>query len=385
MRRVEAIDNFHLRGGSASPNTMAILAPLASIAVLAILILIHELGHFVAARSQGIYANRFSLGFGPVLWKYQGPQTEYALRAFPLGGFVGFPDDDPDSEIPPDDPNLLSNRPILDRTIVISAGVIANFLFAFLLLTVQAAAVGIPDSNILQPGISIPAIVEEADAPAVVAGLQKNDAIVAVNGITLGDEDTVVESFRDLVRESPEQPLQLTVQRKSETLEVTIVPRLEPETGIGKIGVALMPNRRAPQGFGEIFAVASDEYQRIFTLTFQGFGQLIGNFQESARQVTGPVGIVAVGARVASNNAASLLQFAALISINLGVINILPLPVLDGGQLAFLAYEAVRGEPLPSRIQENITRTGVLMLLMLAIVLVIRDTANITGLPPVDR
>ncbi|MEO0949171.1 MAG: RIP metalloprotease RseP [Cyanobacteria bacterium J06641_5] len=361
------------------------MAPLASIAVLAILILIHELGHFVAARSQGIYANRFSLGFGPVLWKYQGPQTEYALRAFPLGGFVGFPDDDPDSEIPPDDPNLLSNRPILDRTIVISAGVIANFLFAFLLLTVQAAAVGIPDSNILQPGISIPAIVEEADAPAVVAGLQKNDAIVAVNGITLGDEDTVVESFRDLVRESPEQPLQLTVQRKSETLEVTIVPRLEPETGIGKIGVALMPNRRAPQGFGEIFAVASDEYQRIFTLTFQGFGQLIGNFQESARQVTGPVGIVAVGARVASNNAASLLQFAALISINLGVINILPLPVLDGGQLAFLAYEAVRGEPLPSRIQENITRTGVLMLLMLAIVLVIRDTANITGLPPVDR
>lgn len=361
------------------------MAILASIAVLAILILVHELGHFIAARSQGIYANRFSLGFGPVLWKYQGPQTEYAIRAFPLGGFVGFPDDDPDSEIAPEDPNLLSNRPILDRLIVISAGVVANFLFAYLLLAVQAATVGIPDSNILQPGISIPAIVEDADAPAVVAGLQKNDAIVAVNGETLEEAGNVVESFRDLVQQSPGQPLQLTVQRSGETLNLTVVPRLDPEAGVGKIGVALMANRRAPQGLGEVLTVASDEYQRIFVLTFQGFGQLIGNFQESARQVTGPVGIVAVGARVASTNAASLLQFAALISINLGVINILPLPVLDGGQLAFLAYEAVRGEPVPSRIQENITRTGVLMLLMLAIVLVIRDTANITGLPPVDR
>ncbi|MEQ8960676.1 MAG: site-2 protease family protein, partial [Coleofasciculus sp. C2-GNP5-27] len=103
---------------------------LAAIAVLAVLIEVHELGHFMAARLQGIYANRFSLGFGPVLWKYQGPDTEYAIRAFPLGGFVGFPDDDPDSEIPPDDPNLLRNRPVLDRAIVISAGVIANLIFA---------------------------------------------------------------------------------------------------------------------------------------------------------------------------------------------------------------------------------------------------------------
>lgn len=361
------------------------MAILASIAVLAGLILVHELGHFTAARSQGIYANRFSLGFGPVLWKYQGPQTEYAIRAFPLGGFVGFPDDDPESEIAPDDPNLLGNRPILDRAIVISAGVVANFLFAYFLLTVQAATVGIPDSNIPQPGIAIPALIEDPSAPAVVAGLQKNDAIVAIDGLPLENSMGAVTEFRDRVRDSPDRPLQLSVERAGERLELTVTPRPDAETGIGKIGVALTRNRRLPETLGEILTVASDEYQRIFVLTFQGFGQLIGNFQESARQVTGPVGIVAVGAQVASNNAASLLQFAALISINLGVINILPLPVLDGGQLAFLAYEAVRGEPIPSRIQENITRTGVLVLLMLAIVLVIRDTANITGLPPTDR
>ena len=99
---------------------------LAVIGVLALLIFVHELGHFMAARLQGIHVNRFSIGFGPILWKFQGPQTEYALRAIPLGGFVGFPDEDPESAIPANDPDLLSNRPVLDRAIVISAGVIAN-------------------------------------------------------------------------------------------------------------------------------------------------------------------------------------------------------------------------------------------------------------------
>ncbi|MFM7471440.1 MAG: site-2 protease family protein, partial [Nodosilinea sp.] len=95
------------------------MSVIAAIAVIALLVAVHEAGHFLAARWQGIHVNRFALGFGPVLWKYQGRETEYSLRAIPLGGFVGFPDDDPDSSIPSDDPNLLKNRPILDRAIVI--------------------------------------------------------------------------------------------------------------------------------------------------------------------------------------------------------------------------------------------------------------------------
>ncbi|NEO27423.1 MAG: RIP metalloprotease RseP, partial [Kamptonema sp. SIO4C4] len=129
------------------------MSVLAAIAVLAVLIIVHELGHFTAARLQNIHVNRFSIGFGPILLKYQGAETEYALRAFPLGGFVGFPDDDPDSDIPPDDPNLLRNRPILDRAIVISAGVIANLIFAYFLLVSQIATVGIPDFQ-YQPGVA---------------------------------------------------------------------------------------------------------------------------------------------------------------------------------------------------------------------------------------
>ena len=120
------------------------MSVLAVVALLAVLIFVHELGHFLAARLQGIYANRFSIGFGPILWKYQGSQTEYALRALPLGGFVGFPDDDPDSKIPPNDPNLLRNRPVLDRAIVIRAGLIANLLFAYFVLFSPLAIVGFP-------------------------------------------------------------------------------------------------------------------------------------------------------------------------------------------------------------------------------------------------
>ncbi len=126
------------------------MSVLAAISVLALLIVVHELGHFIAARSQGIHVNRFSLGFGPILWKYQGPETEYALRAIPLGGFVGFPDDElEESGIPANDPNLLRNRPVLDRAIVISAGVIANLIFAYFLLVTQIGTVGIPEA--LQP------------------------------------------------------------------------------------------------------------------------------------------------------------------------------------------------------------------------------------------
>src|SRR5919202_2714177 len=148
---------------------------LAAIAVLAVLIVVHELGHFMAARLQGIYANRFSLGFGPILWKYQGPETEYAIRAFPLGGFVGFPDDDPDSDIPPNDPNLLRNRPVLDRAIVISAGVIANLIFAYLLLATQAGTVGI--AGFSKPGVLVPQVASQSSLVAQKAGIKPGDVI----------------------------------------------------------------------------------------------------------------------------------------------------------------------------------------------------------------
>ena len=357
---------------------MSIWAILAAITVLALLIVVHELGHFMAARLQGIYANRFSLGFGPVIWKYQGSQTEYAVRAFPLGGFVGFPDDDPDSDIPPNDPNLLRNRPILDRAIVISAGVIANLIFAYFLLATQAATVGIAAFS--QSGVLVPQVASESSLVAQKAGIKAGDVILAVDGKDLGAGLEARESLKNLIENSPKHSLNLKIQRGDETLSLEVTPE-QREDGKGKIGVQLAPNgevvRKRTHNLFEAFSSAADEYQRVVFLTIQGFGQLFSNFGETAKQVSGPVAIVAVGANIARSDAAALFQFAALISINLAIINILPLPALDGGQLAFLLIEGVRGKPLPTEVQQNVMQTGLVLLLGLGIFLIVRDTANL--------
>lgn len=126
-------------------------------AVLTAIIVVHESGHFLAASLQGIHVSKFAVGFGPILAKFNAKNVEYSIRAFPLGGFVGFPDNDPDSDIPVDDVNLLKNRPILDRIIVVSAGVIANVIFAIVIIFVQILAVGLPVQEIF-PGVNVPEV-----------------------------------------------------------------------------------------------------------------------------------------------------------------------------------------------------------------------------------
>ncbi len=354
------------------------MSVLAAIAVLAVLILVHELGHFIAARSQGIYVNRFSLGFGPIIWKYQGAQTEYAVRAFPLGGFVGFPDDDPDSTIPPEDPNLLRNRPILDRAIVISAGVIANLIFAYFLLVAQVNFVGIAQAT--QPGVLIQQLVPQMSSVAEKAGIQPGDVVLGANQRQFGTSLQARDTLRDIIKTNAGQPIQLKIARGDQKFSLTVVPEKK-SNGDGSIGVGLAPNgkveRRRITNPVLALQTGAAEFQQIVFTTFRGFKQLITNFGETANQVAGPVKIVEIGANIAKNDAGSLLFFAALISINLAVINILPLPALDGGQLAFLLIEGLRGKPLPTRIQDGVMQTGLMLLLGLGIFLILKETTQL--------
>ncbi|MBF2080564.1 MAG: RIP metalloprotease RseP [Synechococcales cyanobacterium T60_A2020_003] len=355
------------------------MSAIAAIAVLALLIVVHELGHFLAARLQGIHVNRFSIGFGPILWKYQGSQTEYALRAIPLGGFVGFPDDDPDSDIPSDDPDLLRNRPVFDRAIVISAGVIANLIFAYLVFVGQYTLVGVPAGFDAQAGVLVPEILS-SEAPAAQAGIRAGDIIVEVNDQPLGSSDAAIQTLMTTIQQSPGVPLDLTVQRGDRQVEVTVTPTAE-DGGKGRIGVQLLPNGtfeyRRPTGVVEVLTLAARSFQDMFVRTVQGFGMLITNFSEMANQVSGPVKIVEQGAKYAQGDATSLFPFTAIISINLAIINILPLPALDGGQLAFLLVEWLRGKPLPMRFQESVMQTGLFLLLGLGIFLIVRDTTQL--------
>lgn len=356
----------------------ALFSVLAAIGVLAMLIVVHELGHFAAARLQNIHANRFSIGFGPVLLKYQGPETEYAIRAIPLGGFVGFPDDDEESDIEPDDPNLLSNRPLLDRAIVISAGVIANLVFAYLLIVTQIATIGLPEFN-YDPGVLIPQIVTTEVTAAQEAGLQAGDIVLAVGDRELPTSEAAVPDLQSRIQDAVGQSLDLTVRRDDQILHLKVTPVAD-ESGQGRIGVQLAHNRqvtRQPTSVVQAFAEGSSEFQRLAGLTIKGFGQLLLNFGETAEQVAGPVKIVEIGASLAQSDAGNLFQFGALISINLAIINILPLPALDGGQLVLLILEGLRGKPMPQRLQEGIMQTGMLVLLSLGVFLIIRDTANL--------
>lgn len=358
---------------------MGLMSVLAAIAVLALLIVVHELGHFAAARWQRIRVNRFSIGFGPTLLRYQGPETEYALRAFPLGGYVGFPDDDPDSMIPLDDPDLLRNRPLWDRAIVISAGVIANLIFAYLLLVGQGMTVGFPSLN-YAPGVEISQLVTDGPSAAREAGLKAGDLVLKIDDFTLPASETALGVLRDRIQDAPNQPLQFTVQRGEEALVLTVTPS-RGDDGLGKIGVVLSPHGAAIRERSlnpmQALSLGAKEYQRLADLTVQGFGRLVTHFNETAEQVAGPVAIVAVGAELARNDLGNLFQFGALISINLAVINILPLPALDGGQLVFLMIEGLLGRPLPSKIQDGIMQTGLVLLLGLGIILIVRDTANL--------
>lgn len=362
---------------------------LAVIGVLALLIFVHELGHFMAARLQNIHVNRFSIGFGPILWKFQGPETEYALRAIPLGGFVGFPDDDPESDIPPDDPDLLRNRPVLDRAIVISAGVIANMIFAYTVSVAQFGFMGIPEPA---NGVYIPQVV--SGSPADVAGIQRKDVVVAANGQRLdGDAfavseaasqedpenaDTVDRQLVRIIHSSPDEPVDLTIRRRSEEVEVSVVPQINPKTDKAVIGIGL--STRSPRHIRnpiEILTLAAKQFQFQTQQVATGMLALFTNFSEMSGQVGSPVKIVEEGAKLSAENLAFLFPFAAIISINLAIINILPLPALDGGQLAFLLIEALRGKPLPMRLQESVMQTGIFLLLGLGIFLIIRDTTQL--------
>ncbi len=355
---------------------------LAAISVLALLIVVHELGHFLAARLQGIHVNRFSIGFGPILWKYQGPQTEYAIRGIPLGGFVGFPDDDSESTIPPNDPDLLRNRPILDRAIVISAGVLANLLLAYLVLVAQVGIFGIPDGFNHQLGVLVPQVLTES-SPAAQAGIKAGDLVVAMDRKSLGASDQAINDLMTGIQTHVNQPLNLTIQRGDRQLDLHVVPQAGAD-GKGRIGVQLLPNGkpyyRPVKNPLEALDLAATQFQTIVNRTIGGFIQLATHFQDTVGQVAGPVGIVEQGAKFARNDIASLFTFAAIISINLAILNILPLPALDGGQLAFLLVEGVIGKPLPNKIQDGVMQTGLVLLLGLGVFLIIRDTVQLDGI-----
>ena len=347
---------------------------LTSIAVLGFLIFFHEMGHFLAAIFQGIYVDGFSIGFGPSIIKKKINDITYSFRAFPLGGFVSFPDEEQNG-INANDPNLLKNRPLFQRIIVISAGVFANLLLAYIILIANINTVGIqydPD-----PGILVLAV--QSDKAASKAGLQPGDQILKIKDSTLGVGDEAVNLLVQEIQKSSEKSINIEILRSNKLKEINITP--QNIDGKGTIGAQLQPNIRQetykPKNSLELFKFVNKEFSSLLIKTIDGYKGLLTNFSSTAQQLSGPVKIVEIGAQLSEQGGTGIFLFAALISINLAVLNSLPLPLLDGGQLVFTIIEGLRGRPIPEKIQIAVTQSSFLLLVGLSLVLIIRDTSQL--------
>ena len=233
---------------------------LTSITVLGFLIFFHEMGHFLAAIFQGIYVDGFSIGFGPsiIQKKYRG--ITYSFRAFPLGGFVSFPDEEINN-IDPEDPNLLKNRPIIQRVIVISAGVFANLLLAYTILILNVTTIGIPFDP--EPGILV--LATQPEKAAFKAGLEAGDKILKIDDNVLGVGDQAVASLVKRIQSSSEESIPIEIERENSYQKLTLIP--QNIDGKGTIGAQLQPNikkeTKKTKNINELFQYTNKEFSSL--------------------------------------------------------------------------------------------------------------------------
>ena len=466
---------------------------LATVVVLGVLILVHELGHFVTAKLADIEVPRFSIGLGPKLWGFRIGETEYVLSWVPLGGYVKMAgmeemdaveggaeesplpreaagvgtsdggllsDDDPDHvRVGAPGPRDFDGKPVGVRAIVLAAGVVMNLLFAFLLYSVIAGVYGVEptvparlgsvleerlpeggqplaevpsgtrisrigerrveDWRDVQDALTItsagPTTFEFEGAPPVTVDLPADDSLRAVfifslrpavdpvigrivegmpgaqAGLQAGDRivqagGQPVSTFDDLVaivQDSPEEPLPLVVERDGQRVELTVTPAAQELQGpdgqprtVGQIGVGTPRDRPGPVG---AVAYGAQETWRWTRFTVEILGELFTG-GVSARSVGGPILIGQLSGRFARAGFEAFMGFMALVSINLAIFNLLPIPVLDGGHLVFLAVEAVRGRALSLEQRMRFTQVGMVLLMMLVVWVVANDVLRLLGI-----
>ena len=268
------------------------------------------------------------------------------------------------------------NRPIHQRAIVISAGVIANLLLAWIVLIGQASFVGIPNQP--EPGVIIMGI--QPDETAFYSGLVAGDRIMSVNGKELGSGKEGIMNLVNIIQTSSGKELLFERVNDGENETISIIPA--ENEGNGRIGAQLQPNLpnevSKATSIGEIVNSSNSQFYELLSRTVIGYKSLITNFSSTAQQLSGPVKIVEIGAQLSEQGGSGLVLFSALVSINLAVLNSLPLPLLDGGQLLLLILESIRGKPVPEKIQLAFMQSGFILLVGLSVVLIIRDTTQLS-------
>lgn len=338
--------------------------------ILSIVVFVHELGHYLVARWNGVRVDVFSIGFGPELFGLTDRAgTRWKVSALPLGGYVRMHGDADAASATVNakaalDPDSFPAKSALQRMAIVAAGPLANIVFAIVAMAILFATVGRPFT---------PAEVGEVqpDSAAAVAGLQPGDRITAV-------DQQPVESFEELqfiVRGSPGVALTFALERGGVPQEIVVTPRaseLEDRFGqVHKIGLIGVSRSRAATEFrrsNPAFALvdATTETFGLITATLEGIGEMIVG-SRTTEELGGPLRIGYMSGEIAKDGVVQIMQFVAFLSINLGLINLFPIPVLDGGHLVLYAIELVRGRPINERSQEMAFRFGLALVLSLMV------------------
>jgi len=336
--------------------------------ILSVVVFVHEYGHYWVARRNGVRVEVFSIGFGPELLGFNDKHgTRWKLSAIPLGGFVKMLGDADETSARPDattsrEPDSFPAKSVLQRMAIVGAGPAANFLFAIVVLSILFVFSGRPFT---------PAVVGEvtAGSPAAAAGLEPGDRISAVDGAEVDS----FESLQGMVRDQAEVPLAFTIERDGEVFEVTVTPALneiEDRFGnthrVGLVGISRsgVEFRRSNPGMA-VFE-ATSETVRMVTATLGALGEMIVG-SRGTEELGGPLRIAQMSGTIAQDGLVPAIWFTAVLSINLGLINLFPIPMLDGGHLVLYTIEAARGRPLGERSQEMAFRVGLAMVLTLMI------------------
>lgn len=330
---------------------------------LSILILVHELGHFLLAKRFGLFVGEFGLGLPPRAWGKKIGETIYSINWLPFGGYVKIAGEDGEDEadvikkVPHD--RIFYNIAPWKRFCILVGGVSMNFLLGWALLSI-VFMVGI------KPGVFITQVQKEG--PAAVAGIRANDRLI---------EFTKTEDFVSYTKAHAGEAIEVRIDRGGKEMKVQMTPRKDPPAGQGPLGVVLGESvGREKQGVVGAVKGGFVESVRIVEATFKGLAGLVGAVfagKGSLDSVTGPIGIVKVTVDASEAGFIYVLSLLALISINLAAFNILPFPALDGGRILFLAIEKVKGSPLPKKFEQYANGIGLLLLLGLILIVSVKD------------
>jgi len=329
--------------------------------VIAVLIFFHEFGHFYAGKRLGFRIDEFAIGMGPTVVSKEKDGTKFAIRALPIGGLCMFHGEDEGIK----DPECFNAQPVWKRMIVVAAGPVMNILLAVVIAIVI----------LMSYGEYMPGIVELTDmeAPAAAAGLEAGDIILAV-------DDTEITYYADCIpaiEGADPAGADITVRRGDEDIILRVKDIYDPETGTNRLGILISPVRLRYGLFGAI----ANSFRYVWDIMMEMFRFLGSIFTTGIQSgdVAGPVGTISLMGQAVRAGFEVVLRLGVLISINLGIMNILPIPALDGGRLLFMAVEAVRGKAIPPEKEGMIHFAGIILLFGLMILLTFMDVKNLFG------